>query len=152
MTTNSDNQDQALAQECAEFMLNSDPVSQGLGIKLESVSSGNATVSMTITNAMLNGHKTCHGGILFSVADSAFAFACNSQNHAAVAASCTIDFLLPALVGDKLSAVATLYHQGGRTGVYHVTLKNQNDQVIAFFKGNSARIKRNVLPENKHTT
>lgn len=151
MTMTRDKQDQTLAQNCAEYMLNNDPVSQGLGIKLESISSGNATVSMTVTNAMLNGHKTCHGGILFSVADSAFAFACNSQNQAAVAASCTIDFLLPALAGDELNAIATLYHQGGRTGVYHVTLKNQKDQVIAFFKGNSARIKRNVLPESTHT-
>jgi acyl-CoA thioesterase len=151
MTINSDKQDQALAQECAEFMLNNDPVSQGLGMKLASISSGSVTLNMTVTNAMLNGHKTCHGGILFSLADSAFAFACNSQNHAAVAASCTIDFLLPAFENDELIAVATLYHQGRHTGVYHVTVKNQNNKVIAFFKGNSARIKRSVLPDNTHT-
>lgn len=151
MTINSNNQAQAIAQQCAELMINNDLVSQSMAMKLQSVSAGNATVNMAVTNTMLNGHKTCHGGVLFSLADSAFAFACNSQNHAAVAASCTIDFLLPAFESDELTAVATQYHQGQRTGIYHVTVKNQHNQVIAFFKGNSARIKRNVLPDNAHT-
>ncbi len=137
----------SLAQMCVNFLLSQDRVSQYLGIKLVSVASGNVTVSMDVTATMLNGHKTCHGGLLFSLADSAFAFACNSQNQAAVAAGCTIDFLLPAFEGDKLSAYATEYYQGNRTGIYHVTIKNQHHQVIAFFKGNSARVKRTVLPE-----
>jgi acyl-CoA thioesterase len=152
MTIISEKEDQILAQQCAEHMLNNDSVSQSMGMKIVDISSGEATVSMTVTNAMLNGHKTCHGGTIFSLADSAFAFACNSQNHAAVAANCTIDFLLPAFEHDQLTAIATLYHQGRRTGIYHVTVKNQNNQKIAFFKGNSARIKRNVLPESQHTT
>ncbi len=78
----------SLAQMCVNFLLSQDRVSQYLGIKLVSVASGNVTVSMDVTATMLNGHKTCHGGLLFSLADSAFAFACNSQNQAAVAAAC----------------------------------------------------------------
>lgn len=143
--------EQLLAKQCAEHMLINDPVSKNLGITIESMECGQSKVSMTITNDMLNGHKTCHGGILFSFADSAFAFACNSQNEAAVAASCTIDFLLPAYANDKLTATANQSHQGKRTGIYQVAITNQNNQLIALFKGNSARIKRNVLPDNKQT-
>lgn len=143
---------QILAQECAEYMLLNDPVSKNLGIKIERMKCANSTVSMIITGEMLNGHQTCHGGMLFSFADSAFAFACNSQNQAAVAASCTIDFVLPANEHDKLIATAHEVHQGKRTGIYHVTITNQNNQLVALFKGNSARIKRNVLPDRKHIT
>lgn len=141
------NSEDLLAQKCAEHMYENDAASQALGIKLVNVSEGKAIVNMTIKDFMLNGHKTCHGGQIFSLADSAFAFACNSQNQAAVAAGCTIDFLLPAFEHDVLTAYANQYHQGNRTGIYHVTIKNQDEQVIAFFKGNSARIKRSVLPE-----
>lgn len=148
MTINSNNKAQIIALECADMMMKSDSVSQSMGMKLKSISPGAATMNMSVTNAMLNGHQSCHGGALFSLADSAFAFACNSQNHAAVAASCTIDFLVPAFEGDELTAIATQSHQGRRTGIYHVTVKNQSDEVVAFFKGNSARIKRSVLSEN----
>lgn len=142
--------EQLLAKQCAQHMLNNDPVSQKLGINIESMECGQSKVSMTITDDMLNGHKTCHGGVIFSFADSAFAFACNSQNEAAVAASCTIDYVIPAFEHDTLTATANGIHQGKRTGIYHVAIKNQNNQLVALFKGNSARIKRNVLPENKH--
>lgn len=155
MATNSEQKNSVeqalLAKQCAEHMLNNDPVSQAMGIHIESISIGSVVISMTVTGAMLNGHQTCHGGVLFSFADSAFAFACNSQNQAAVAASCTIDFLIPAYEHDKLTAIATAYHQGRRTSIYHVTVKNQNNQVVAFFKGNSARIKHNVLPDTVST-
>jgi acyl-CoA thioesterase len=102
---------------------------------------------MIVTEVMLNGYKTCHGGMIFSLSDSAFAFACNSQNQAAVAAGCTIDFLRPAMLGDQLSAVATQQYQGKRSGVYHVEVTNQKAQLVALFKGNSARINANVLPD-----
>ncbi|WP_426357490.1 hydroxyphenylacetyl-CoA thioesterase PaaI [Pseudocolwellia sp. HL-MZ19] len=140
---------QLLAKQCAEHMLNNDSVSKNLGIKIESMDCGQSRVSMTVTHNMLNGHKTCHGGMIFSFADSAFAFACNSENEAAVAASCSIDFLLPAYENDKLTATANNSHQGKRTGIYQVAITNQNNQLIALFKGNSARIRRNVLPDNK---
>jgi len=137
-----------LAQQCADYMYSNDAASQALGIKIENVRCGSATAIMTVKAFMLNGHKTCHGGQIFSLADSAFAFACNSQNQAAVASSCNIDFIKPAFEGDILTAVAQQMHQGGRTGVYQVMIKNQNQQLVAIFKGNSARIKSSVLPEN----
>lgn len=146
-----DENSQALAQQCAEYMLNNDKVSQALGLQIDSITNDSVTVSMEVTHDMLNGHETCHGGIIFSLADSAFAFACNARNQAAVAASCNIDFILPVFKGDKLTAVATLLHQGRRTGIYHVTIQNQLSKKIALFKGNSARIKRNVLPDNVAT-
>lgn len=136
-----------LAQRCAQHMYENDAASQALGIELMQVKSGGAIAVMTVKDFMLNGHKTCHGGQIFSLADSAFAFACNSQNQAAVALSCTIDFIHPAFKDDTLTATAEAMHQGGRSGVYQIKVTNQNQQLIAIFKGNSARIKRSVLPE-----
>jgi len=136
-----------LAQRCAQHMYENDAASQALGIELMQVKCGAAIAVMTVKDFMLNGHKTCHGGQIFSLADSAFAFACNSQNQAAVALSCTIDFIHPAFKDDILTATAEELHQGGRSGVYQIKVTNQNQQLIAIFKGNSARIKRSVLPE-----
>jgi acyl-CoA thioesterase len=102
---------------------------------------------MEVKYFMLNGHKTCHSGQIFTLADSAFAFACNSQNQAAVALSCIIDFVNPAFQDDTLTATAEELHQGGRSGVYQIKIAIQNQQLIALFKGNSARIKRSTLPE-----
>lgn len=136
-----------LAQRCAQHMYENDAASQALGIELMQVKCGAAIATMTVKDFMLNGHKTCHGGQIFSLADSAFAFACNSQNQAAVALSCTIDFIHPAFKDDILTATAEELHQGGRSGVYQIKVTNQNQQLIAIFKGNSARIKHSVLPE-----
>lgn len=141
-----DNPDQ-LAQACAEHMMKNDSASQSLNIKLIHVAQGMAQASMLVTDTMLNGHKSCHGGIIFSLADSVFAFACNSENFAAVAANCHIDFVNPAFKGDQLIATAKKQYQGKRTGIYQIEVKNQHDQMIALFKGNSARIRRSVLPE-----
>ena len=139
--------DQQLAEDCALHMFSHDAASKALGITIEAIKPGCATATMTVTDTMLNGYKTCHGGMIFSLADSAFAFACNSQNQAAVAAGCTIDFLRPGMLGDQLSAAATQQHQGNRSGIYHVQVTNQNAQLVALFKGNSARINANVLPD-----
>ena len=136
-----------LAQRCAEHMYENDAASQALGILITEVHCGRAVAVMAVKDFMLNGHKTCHGGQIFTLADSAFAFACNSQNKAAVALSCTIDFVSPAFEGDILTATAEELHQGGRSGVYQIKITNQNQQLIALFKGNSARIKQSVLPE-----
>lgn len=136
-----------LAQRCAEHMYENDAASQALGIKITEVHCGRAVAVMAVKDFMLNGHKTCHGGQIFTLADSAFAFACNSQNQAAVALSCTIDFVSPAFENDILTATAEELHQGGRSGVYQIKITNQNQQLIALFKGNSARIKQSVLPE-----
>ena len=135
------------AKRCAEHMYENDAASQALGIRITEVHCGRAVAVMAVKDFMLNGHKTCHGGQIFTLADSAFAFACNSQNKAAVALSCTIDFVSPAFEDDILTATAEELHQGGRSGVYQIKITNQNQQLIALFKGNSARIKQSVLPE-----
>jgi len=141
--------DQQLAEDCAHHMFAQDAASKALGINIETIKPGCAIATMTVTDAMLNGYNTCHGGMIFSLADSAFAFACNSHNEAAVAAGCTIDFLRPGMLGDLLSAVATQQHQGKRSGIYYVEVTNQNAQLVALFKGNSARINATVLPNTK---
>ena len=139
--------DQQLAEDCAQHMFAQDAASKALGISIGAIKPGCATATMTVTDVMLNGYKTCHGGMIFSLADSAFAFACNSQNQAAVAAGCTIDFLRPGVLGDQLSATATQQYQGKRSGIYYVEVTNQNAQLVALFKGNSARVNASVLPD-----
>lgn len=132
---------QALARLAGETMYANDRASQGLGIEMKSIGPGTATMTMTVRGDMLNGHKTCHGGFLFSLADSAFAFACNSHNQVTVASGCSIDFLAPAFEGDVLTAVATEYSLAGRTGVYDVHVSNQSGTRIAVFRGRSYRVK-----------
>jgi acyl-CoA thioesterase len=90
-----------LAQRCVEQMLEDDAVSKAMGMDIDSIKAGEAVVSMTVQKDMLNGHNSCHGGVIFSLADSAFAFACNSFNEMAVAASCSIDYLRPVLLGQR---------------------------------------------------
>lgn len=138
---------QQLAELAAKTMYEQDAASQGLGIRLESVGPGKAVMSMTVRADMLNGHKTCHGGFLFSLADSAFAFACNSRNQVTVASGCSIDFLAPAFKGDVLTARASEYSLAGRTGVYDVEVVNQQGARVAVFRGRSYRIKGLVTGE-----
>lgn len=132
---------QDLAERAASAMYDGDMASQGLGIQLVSVSPGQATMTMIVRPDMLNGHKSCHGGFLFSLADSAFAFACNSHNQVTVASGCSIDFLAPAFEGDELTAIASEYSLAGRTGIYDVHVTNQDGRRIAVFRGRSYRIK-----------
>jgi acyl-CoA thioesterase len=136
----------ALAMACAEEMMRNDFASRALDMQIEDMDEGYARVSMKVRQDMLNGHATCHGGMIFSLADSAFAFACNSQNLAAVAASCSIDYLLPGRENDVLTAIADVAHQGARNGVYDIKVSNQRGEQIALFRGRSARIKTTVLP------
>jgi len=136
---------QRLAEDVAAAMWPRDRASQSLGIKLVSVSPGSATVTMTVRPDMLNGHGTCHGGFVFALADSAFAFACNSHNHNTVAAGCTIEYLQPSREGDLLIASAVEKALVGRTGIYDVTVTNQRGETVAAFRGKSARIKGDVI-------
>ncbi len=136
-----------LARRCAEHMWANDRASEHLGMAIESVAEGRAVLTMSVRENMVNGHDICHGGLIFALADSAFAFACNSQNHTTVAAGATIDFLRPAQQGDWLTAIATVVHQGGRNGIYDVVVTNQKDQVIAQFRGRSSRIKGAVIAD-----
>ena len=128
-----------LAQACADRMWTDDRASQQLGMSLDSVSAGTATLSMSIREDMTNGHGNAHGGFIFSLADSAFAFACNSRNERAVAQACDIVFAAPARLGDRLVATATERHRFGRNGIYdiRVTKDDADGPVLAEFRGRS---------------
>jgi acyl-CoA thioesterase len=127
---------QAVAQACADRMWAGDAASRGLGMMLDQVAPGMARLSMTVTAAMLNGHGTCHGGFIFALADSAFAFACNTDGTASVASQCAISFLRPARLGDWLVADAGERHREGRSGIYDVRVTCGN-AVVAEFRGQS---------------
>jgi acyl-CoA thioesterase len=138
---------QALAERVAAQMYPRDRASQGLGIAIAAVGPGRAELTMTVRPDMLNGHAICHGGFIFSLADSAFAFACNSYNLNTVASGCAIDFVAPAREGDVLTAFARERSASGRTGVYDIEVKNQRGEPIAFFRGKSYRIKGHVIEQ-----
>lgn len=136
---------QALAELAGKVMFERDPTSQALGMTLDEIRPGYARMSMLVRGDMLNGHGTCHGGYIFTLADSAFAFACNSHNHAAVGAGCTIDYLAPGREGDRLTAEAVEQAQLGRTGVYDIVVTNQEGRKIALFRGRSHRVSGHVV-------
>jgi acyl-CoA thioesterase len=138
----------ALAKAAAAVMWRDDTASQWLGMKVEDVRPGYARMSMAVTANMVNGHNTCHGGFIFTLADSTFAFACNSHNQRAVAAGCSIEFLAPAFLGDVLTAEGVEQSLQGRTGVYDMKVTNQKEELIALFRGKSATIK-GVLVEGQ---
>ena len=137
----------ALAQRCAEQMFQQDTCAQAMGMRVDAVDAGFAKVSMTVGPQMLNGHQTCHGGQLFSLADTAFAYACNSQGLAAVASAASIDFLRPAFTGDLLTATARVKQQGKLTGVYDIEIVNQQQKTVALFRGKSHRIGGTITGE-----
>ncbi len=136
-----------LASACAEQMWSEDTASQDLGMHLERVEPGHSIMSFTVTKSMTNGHGICHGGYIFTLADSAFAFACNTYNQVTVAQHCTVTFLAPAQLGDRLTATAREVSRQGRSGLYDVTIKNQSGVTIAEFRGNSRTTKGTILPE-----
>jgi acyl-CoA thioesterase len=138
---------QALAERVAEGMYSSDRASQALGIKIASVGPGHAELTMAVRADMLNGHAICHGGFIFALADSAFAFSCNSYNLTTVASGCAIDYMAPAREGDVLTARARERSVSGRTGVYDIEVSNQRGETIALFRGKSYRIKGHVVEE-----
>ena len=138
---------QALAQSVAAAMYARDRASQSLGMMIGAVGPGHAELTMTVRQDMLNGHAICHGGFVFALADSAFAFACNSYNLTTVASGCAIDFVAPAHEGDLLTAVAHERSVSGRTGVYDIEVINQRGERVAFFRGKSYRIKGHVLEQ-----
>jgi len=136
---------QLLAEEVCAVMWSRDRATQALGMQLVSVKPGYAQMSMPVRSDMLNGHGICHGGYLFTLADSAFAYACNSYNHNTVASACQVDFLAPAREGDILEAEAVERSLSGRTGVYDVTVRVRGGKTIALFRGKSYRINGEVI-------
>src|SRR5512137_1459889 len=138
---------QALAEQVARSMYERDTASQGLGIRILRVAPGHAELTMTVRADMLNGHEICHGGFIFTLADSSFAYACNSYNLNTVASGCAIEFTAPARAGDVLAARAHERQLAGRTGVYDVEVANQRGETVALFRGKSYRIKGHLIEE-----
>jgi len=136
-----------VAERAAAAMWERDRASKGLGMRIVRIAPGHAELAMTVRSDMVNGHAICHGGLVFTLADSAFAFACNSYNHNTVANGCAIEFLAPAHEGELLTAVAQEQAQVGRNGVYDVLVRNQAGTIIALFRGKSTRIKGHVVEE-----
>jgi acyl-CoA thioesterase len=136
---------QALAERVAAAMYARDRASQAMGMQLAAIGPGHAELTMTVRADMLNGHAICHGGFIFSLADSAFAFACNSYNLNTVASGCAIDFVAPAREGDALTARAFERSVSGRTGVYDIEVQNQRRETIAYFRGKAYRVRGHVV-------
>src|SRR5665213_2260607 len=135
----------ALAVRVTDAMFARDRASQALGMRIVAVAPGAARLSMCVRADMLNGHAICHGGFIFTLADSTFAFACNSRDLATVASACTIDFLAPAHEGDVLTAATIERSIGGRMGVYDIEVTNQCGDTIALFRGKSYRVGGHVI-------
>ena len=134
-----------LARACADAMWREDRASQGLGMQIVDIKAGQATLAMTIQPHMVNGHGIVHGGFIFTLADSAFAFACNSHNERTVAAQGAITFIRPGKLGDRLVAVAREVSRSGRSGIYDVRV-TAGEVVIAEFRGHSRSIGGALVP------
>ena len=136
---------QLLADAVGQAMWARDNATRALGMALSAIGPGSATMLMPVRRDMLNGHRMCHGGFIFTLADSAFAYACNSHNVNTVAAGCQIDFLAPAQEGEMLEAQATERAATGRTGVYDISVRVRGGRQIALFRGKSHRIGGEVI-------
>ena len=137
----SDTHAQHTAERVRDAMFANDRAVRGLGMEIEAIAPGRADVTMTVREDMLNGHDTCHGGLISTLADSAFAFACNSHGELTVAASITVDFLAPGRKDDLLTAQAHEVSKAGRTGLYDCEVSNQRGERIAVFRGRSHTMK-----------
>ena len=132
---------QQLAEFVRDGMYANDRATQGLGMKVTAIGPGSASVTMTVREDMLNGHAICHGGFIATLADSAFAFACNAYNELTVASGFSIDLMAPARLGDVLTARCAEVSKAGRTGVYDVEVTNQRGERLAVFRGRSYTLK-----------
>lgn len=135
---------QAIALAAADAMIQRDNATQGMGITLTEIRPGYARMQMRVRPTMLNGHQTCHGGYIFALADSAFAFACNSYNIVTVAAGCSIEYLAPGFEDDVLQAEAVEQSRSGKTGIYDIAVTNQDGKKLALFRGKSHQLKEPV--------
>jgi acyl-CoA thioesterase len=138
----------ALARAATDAMWADDNASQALGMTIVATGAGTATLSMPVVKAMTNGHGMCHGGYIFTLADSAFAFACNSHNTKTVAQHCAVTFLAPGKLGDLLTAAAREITRQGRSGICDVTVTNQAGETIAVFRGHSRTLGGAIAPDH----
>ena len=143
---------QQMAERCAAIMWQDDHAARGLGIELLEVAPGMARLRMTVRPDMVNGHGSCHGGFIFTLADAAFSYACNTDNQRAVASGADISYLAPARTGDVLVSVCRQRQQGGRNGIYDSEVSNQDGHTIALFRGRSTRIKGHFFPDTPDDT
>jgi acyl-CoA thioesterase len=143
---------QRVAEAVGRGFLARDQAARALGIALLEIAPGRARMAMTVSPDMVNGHATCHGGLIFALADTAFAYACNSYNENTVAQYCTISFLAPAREGDRLVAAAEETARSGRSGVYDVRVTDQKGAVVAVFRGNSRTLSGEVVPHSEETS
>lgn len=134
-----------LANQVVNHMMDHDLFSQWLGIDLLEIKEGYSRIKMTVRKEMINGFNVVHGGIAFSLADSAFAFACNNRNNLSMALDTAINFTKPVAVGDVITAEALEIHNGRSTGLYHIRITNQQNEVVAFFKGLCFRTGKNLI-------
>jgi acyl-CoA thioesterase len=132
-------------QQVVTHMMQHDAFSQWLGITVLDVKEGYSKIKMTIRAEMVNGFGIIHGGVTFSLADSAFAFACNNRNQLSVALDTSINFIKPVHIGDELIAEAKELHNGKSTGLYHITITNQHEHVVALFKGTCFRTDKKLI-------
>lgn len=140
---------QTLAEQCADAMFSRDRASQHLGMTIKAIGPGTATLTMTVDERMIQGHGNCHGGYLFTLADSAFAFACNTYDKATVAAGCSIEYMAAGQLGDTLTATATERARGRRTGVYDIEITNQDGRTVALFRGKSYQVQGSVREQGE---
>ena len=143
--------EKAMAQRCADVMWAGDKASQALGITIEVTDAGHAKARMTIREDMVNGLDVCHGGLVFALGDTAFAFACNAYNRQSFAASCHIDFIRPAKLGDQLLAVAAEEYRGRRSGYYTIRIENQRAELVAIFRGRSGSNEQPIISGKSDT-
>ena len=141
---------QQLADAAAGVMYARDRASLALGMKLLKAGPGSASMQMAVREDMANFHNTCHGGFIYTLADSTFAYACNSHNKNAVAVTCVIEYMRPAYVGDMLTATGREQGLEGRNGVYDIRVENQKGELVALFRGKSTQIMGEVTDLNKH--
>ncbi|MES2004045.1 MAG: hydroxyphenylacetyl-CoA thioesterase PaaI [Bacteroidota bacterium] len=134
-----------IAKKVVEHMMEHDLFSQWLGIQLLQITEGYSKIQMTVRTEMINGFGIVHGGIAFSLADSAFAFACNNRNNLSVALDTSINFTKAVNVGDTLIAEAKEIHNGRSTGLYHINITNQNNEPVAHFKGTCFRTGKELI-------
>ena len=137
----------ALARAATDAMWAEDNASRALGMAIVAAGEGIATLTMPVVKTMTNGHGMCHGGFIFTLADSAFAFACNSHNTRTVAQHCAVTFLAPAKLGDVLTATAREISRAGRSGITDVTVTNQAGETIAVFRGHSRSLGGAIAPD-----
>lgn len=139
------NEKDKLAREVVDHMMKEDLFSQWLGVEVLEVQEGYSRIKMTVRKEMINGFGIVHGGIAFSLADSAFAFACNNRNNLSVALDTSINFTKPVHIDDVIIAEAKEIHNGRSTGLYHIQIRNQHDHIVAIFKGTCFRTGKKLV-------